>query len=119
MDIKINNTVLVADDEPDTCNFIKKILERRGFKVDVALDGVKAKEFLETKQFNKIFLDCSMPGLSGLELIKVARDKNPNAKIIIFSGYQAVDGKVADDLGADEFLQKPLSVEKIEEILGI
>jgi len=113
----IAKSILVADDEKDTCLFIKRILERRKYKVSLAYDGTEAQKLLEKNQFNFAFLDCSMPGLAGFELIKVVREKNPQAKVFIFSGYAAINDRLANDLGADEFLQKPLSVERIEEIL--
>lgn len=113
----IAKRILVADDEKDTCNFIKRILERRKYKVSLAYDGIEAQKLLENNEFNFVFLDCSMPGLAGFELIKFVREKSPQAKVFIFSGYAAINDRLANDLGADEFLQKPLSVEKIEEVL--
>ncbi|MBL7131376.1 MAG: response regulator [Candidatus Omnitrophica bacterium] len=113
----MSKTVLVADDERDTSDFLKRILERRGYKVSVSYDGVQAKKLLEKHSFDAVLLDCSMPGFTGLELIRFAKDKNPNTRFIIFSGYSAVDSRAASDLGADKFLQKPLTVEAIEEAL--
>ena len=118
MEHKINpKNILVADDLADTRDFIKKILERRGHKVFVACDGIKAKKLLEGHQYDIIFLDCSMPGLTGPELIQTAKEKSPAAKIIIFSGFPVVNDRLVDDLGADMFLQKPLTIEMIEKAL--
>lgn len=111
-------TILVADDEEDTCNFIKKILERKGHKVYIALDGIQAHKIIEDKIFDVALLDCSMPGLTGFELIKLIKETNPNTKIIIFSGYSAMDERLADDLGVEQFLQKPLTIEMIQEAIG-
>ena len=111
-------TILVADDEKDTSNFIKRILERRGHKVSVAYDGLNAKKLIENHNYEVVLLDCSMPGLTGPELIKFIREKNPKTNVIVFTGYAAIDGKLADDLGADKFLQKPLTVEMIEKAIG-
>ncbi|MDD5005338.1 MAG: response regulator [Candidatus Omnitrophica bacterium] len=112
-------TILVADDELEISSFLKKALERKRCVVSVASDGLKAKEILDTKSFDAVLLDCSMPGLTGPELIKVIRQKSPLAKIIIFSGYSAVDGKLAQDLGADGFMQKPLTIKMIEQMLKL
>lgn len=115
----IPKNILVADDERDTSDLIKRILERRGYKVAVAYDGLKARKLIEAHRYDAVLLDCSMPGLTGPELIRFIRDKDPQTKIIIFTGFSAVDGRLASDLGADKFLQKPLTVEAIEKALRV
>ena len=108
--------ILIAEDQKDSAEFLGRILKRRGFDIAVVNDGLSAKKLIISRQFDVILLDCSMPGLTGPELIQEARQHNPKAKVIIFTGYQAIDGKLADDLGADAFLQKPLKPEDIEKI---
>lgn len=115
--IGLYNNALIADDEQDTCDSLRKILERRGYRVMITLDGFEAKEILKRNEFNLIFLDCILPGMSGFDLIKFSREKNPEATIVVFTGHPEVDGRIAGDLGANTFLQKPLSVEMIENIL--
>ena len=115
----MSKKILVADDEKDISNFLKNILERKGCQVSVAYDGLEAKKMLEANTFDAVLLDCSMPELTGPELVKSVKEKSPKTKIIIFSGYSAVDGKLADDLGVDKFLQKPLTAQMIEEALEL
>jgi CheY-like chemotaxis protein len=112
-------TILVADDEIEIGAYLKKMLERRGCEVSTVTDGLEAEKILRVKNFDAVLLDCSMPGLTGPELVKGIRDRNPETKIIIFSGYSAVDGRLAEDLGADGFLEKPLDIKKIEEMLEL
>jgi len=111
--------ILVADDERDTANFLKSILERKGCEVSVVYDGLQAKSLLEANNYDAVLLDCSMPELTGPELVGSIRRKSPKTKIIIFSGLSAVDNKLAEDIGADKFFQKPLTKEMIEEALGV
>jgi len=108
--------ILIADDQKDTAEYMGRILKRRGHEVAVVNDGLEAKKLITSQEFDILFLDCSMPGMTGPELIQDARQHNPKAKVVIFTGYGAIDGKLADDLGADEFLQKPLKPEEIEKI---
>ena len=112
------NNVFIADDEVYICEFLKKILKRRGYAVTIASEGEEAKDILKHRTFDLIFIDHEIPGTTDFELIKVARQMNPEAKIIGFTGHSTVDGRIADDVGANLFLQKPLTLRKIEDILG-
>lgn len=116
--IGMYNNALVADDERAICDVIKKILEKRGYCVTTTHKGQQAEEILKRNEFNLIFLDYIMPGLKGCELIQLAREKNPEATIVVISGRPTADRRIADDLGANTFLQKPLSVGMIEDIVG-
>jgi DNA-binding response OmpR family regulator len=106
-------TVLVADDDKDITDAIKRILERKRYSISVVYDGFSAKDMLEKIIYDVVLLDCSMPGLTGVELIRFIREKNPATKIVIFTGF-SVDDKLVKDLGADSFLRKPISAEMIE-----
>lgn len=108
--------VLVADDEEDICLYLKRYLERRKFKVVVAFDGEQAKKLIEKDFFDFFLLDCSMPNLTGLELIQVARSKNPDAKIVLISGFPAVNNSVVQQLGGDCFINKPVNPEELDRI---
>ncbi len=109
--------ILIADDEKDCCDSFKNYFTKRGFSVHTAYDGLKAKELLETNQYAYIFLDCNMPGLSGVELIRVIQEKNPESKKIMISGYELINKDFAQDLGVDIFLKKPISLAEAEKII--
>ncbi len=108
--------VLVADDEKDVCLFLKKYLERRKFKVVPCFDGQEAKSLIEKELFDFFLLDCSMPNLTGLELIEDARRRNPQAKIVLISGFPAVNDSVVQKLGGDLFIHKPIQLSEIDHI---
>lgn len=108
---------LVADDERDVCLFLKRYLERKKLKVFPAFDGQEARDLIEKEPFDYFFLDCSMPNLTGLELIQAARSRNPKSKIILISAFPAVDDCIVQKLGGDAFLHKPIKLEEIETIL--
>lgn len=109
--------ILVADDEKGCCVFLEKYLARSGYIVDIAYDGLQAKNLLSEDKYDYIFFDCNMPGLSGIELIKVINEKNPGAKKIMISGYDLINEDFAKGLGVDAFLGKPIPLEDLEKIL--
>ncbi|MFH1691571.1 MAG: response regulator [Candidatus Omnitrophota bacterium] len=108
--------ILVADDEEDICLYLKRYLERKKFKVVVAFDGEQAKKLIEKDNFDYFLLDCSMPNLTGLELIQIARSRNPKAKIVLISGFPAVNDAIVRQLGGDCFINKPIKLEELDSL---
>ena len=109
--------ILVVDDEKESCQFFKQYLTKRGYSVDTAYDGLEAKDLLDKNTYDCIFFDCNMSGLTGIELIKVIKEKNPQAKKIMISGYDLINAEFAKDSGADIFLRKPFSLAAVWEIV--
>ena len=112
----VSKRVLVADDEEDICLYLTRYLERKKMKVLSAFDGAQAKKLIEGGSFDYFLLDCSMPDLTGLELIQEARGRNPKAKIILMSGFPAVNNDVVRELGGDLFIHKPIQLSEIDNI---
>ncbi len=110
-------SVLVADDEKDICLYLKRYLERKRMKVTTCLDGQEAKDLIEKHNFDYFLLDCSMPNITGLELISLARQRNPQSKIILISGFPSVNEAVIRQLGGDTFIHKPIQMAEIDSIL--
>jgi len=113
----MQKNILLADDEKEFCDFFKNYFLRKKYMIDVAYDGSEAKGLLENKIYNYIFFDCNMPELSGVELIKVMKEKNPEAKKIMISGYNLISEDFAKNLGIDVFLPKPFALEDAEKII--
>jgi len=109
--------ILVVDDEKECCQFFKQYLTKRGCSVDTAYDGLEAKGLLDVNRYDCIFFDCNMPELTGVELIKIIKEKNPQAKKVMISGYDLINEDFAKDSGVDIFLRKPFSLETIKEIV--
>jgi len=109
--------ILIVDDEKEHCDFFTEYLTSRGYSLDVAYDGLNAKYLLECNIYDVIFFDCNMPELSGVELIKIIREKNPEAKAVMISGYELINEDFAKDLKVDKFLSKPVSLQKLREII--
>jgi len=109
--------ILVVDDEKDCCDFFKKFLDKHGYSVDIAYNGLQAKHLIEKNQYQYIFFDCNMPEITGVELVRIIDELNPKAKKFMISGYDLIKEEFAKDLGVDEFLEKPILLETIQKLL--
>jgi len=107
--------ILVADDDKNIQFAFRKTFEKDGFEVVSAADGQEALEKLEAEQPALIFMDVSMPRTSGLEALEVMKEKGVNVPVIVITGYGTMQTAVkAVQLGAYEYLTKPLDVEQVK-----
>ena len=102
--------VLIVDDEVPVLRVVQAVLVRLGYEVTAIEDPVRARELLRTKEgeFDLLITDYSMPGMSGLELVRAARELKPDLPIIVATGY--LEGGLEADLaseGIPHILQKP------------
>jgi DNA-binding response OmpR family regulator len=104
--------ILVLDDEPSILLMIKKMLEKAGHEVDIALNGKEGMVLFENNRPDLLITDIIMPEKEGLETIFEVRRKYPELKIIAISGGGRIgpNGYLpgAKLLGADMVFQKPL-----------
>lgn len=105
--------VLVVDDERQIRRFLQTGLGGRGYDVVVAVDGVEALDKIATGQPDLVILDLGMPNLDGIEVLRRVREWS-NVPIIVLSVRDDDRGKVAAlDLGADDYLVKPFSMDEL------
>jgi two-component system nitrogen regulation response regulator NtrX len=110
----MNETILVVDDEESICHSLKAILADEGYQVLVAGSGEDAIKIVEEEMPQLILLDIWLPGMDGLETLKVIKKINPQMLVIIMSGHGTIETAVkATKLGAFDFIEKPLSLDKI------
>ena len=106
--------ILVIDDEVAVNNNIRKILARKGYNVDQAVTRGEALNKIQAKPYSVVLLDLKIPGVKGLELLKAVRDKNPETKVIIITGYASIETAVeAARIGAIDYLAKPFTPDEI------
>ena len=114
--------ILVFDDEPSILLMIKKMLERAGYEVEIALNGREGMELFEKGKPDLIVTDIIMPEKEGLETIIEIRKKHPDMKIIAISGGGRIgpDGYLpgAKLLGANMVFQKPLDQKEFIEAVA-
>ena len=107
-----SQTILVVEDEPDIRKLIQYNLAQERFKVLDAEDGEQALKILQREKPNLVILDLMLPGLSGLELCKILRERPQTAQLPILmltAKAGEADKVVGLELGADDYLAKPFS----------
>ncbi len=109
--------ILVIDDEVAVNNNIRKILVKNGYHVDQAVTKAEALEKIQARSYNLVLLDLKIPGVKGLELLKAVRDKNPEARVIIITGYASIETAVESARqGAVDYLPKPFTPDEIRTV---
>ena len=109
--------ILVIDDEVAVNNNIRKILVKNGYHVDQAVTKDEALDKIQDRPYKLILLDLKIPGVRGLELLNAIRDKNPEAKVIIITGYASIETAVESARqGAIDYLPKPFTPDEIRSV---
>lgn len=107
------HNILIVDDESGIRQSLKGVLEDEGYKVAEAESGEACLELLRKHTFDAIFLDIWLPGMDGLDTLQKIKDTDQSAAVIMISGHGTIETAVrATKLGAFDFLEKPLSLEK-------
>lgn len=106
--------ILVVDDEASILTTLKKTLSLEGYSVDVAGGFKPAKEKLEKCSYDIALFDVALPDGDGVELLEHARNSKNDVPVLMMSGHATVDAAVrATKLGATDFLEKPLSTDRL------
>ena len=104
---------MIVDDEPSIRTSLEGVLEDEGFKVICASDGHEALKTMEEDMPDLVLLDIWMPGIDGIETLKRMRELYPALQVVMISGHGTIETAVnATKLGAFDFIEKPLSLEK-------
>lgn len=106
--------VLVVDDELSMLRTLRSFLESRGYAVETAMGGLPAVELVRQRSFDLVVLDMMLPDQDGLETLKQIKTLDDNPSVLIMTGYGSIKTAIeALKSGADDFLQKPLSMEAL------
>ena len=106
--------ILIIEDEKELVTAIKKFLETEGFLVETAYTFYEAEDSLSTYIYDIIILDLTLPGGSGLDLIKLIKDMNRKAGLLIVSAKNSLDDKIMGlDMGADDYITKPFHLAEL------
>jgi two-component system nitrogen regulation response regulator NtrX len=106
--------ILIIDDEPGIRKTLAAILEDEQYQAVAAEDAIRGLEILEEEPADLVFLDVLLPRLGGLEALERIRKDWPNTEVVVISGHANVDMAVrAVKLGAFDFLEKPLSLDRV------
>ncbi len=109
----MNRTILVVDDEPNILTLVQFPLEREGYHVLTALNGMDALELFRTQTPDLVVLDLMLPSLSGLEVLRQLRQESNVPVMMLTARKEEVDRIVGLEMGADDYVVKPFSVREL------
>jgi two-component system, OmpR family, response regulator ResD len=109
MDIAPRGSVLVVDDEPTITEVVSRYLERAGYETHVAADGPGALQVAANARPDLVVLDLMMPGMDGLEVMRVLRERQQVLVILLTAKGEQADRIAGLRLGADDYVVKPFS----------
>jgi two-component system response regulator AtoC len=108
-------TVLIVDDERTLARAVKAFLGEAGYEAEVAGDGEKALDLLQSLRPDVVFADVRLPGMSGIDLLRRIREFDPAIPVIIMTAYGTIEGAVeAVKLGAFDYMKKPVDLEELK-----
>lgn len=107
------DSILIVDDERGIRETLSAVMEDEGFVADAVATGEECLRALEQRAYGCVLLDVWLPGIDGLETLKQLRAAGSEAAVVIISGHGNIETAVrATKLGAYDFIEKPLSIEK-------
>ena len=112
----MSEKVLLVDDEVEFLDTLSERMRNRGMEVATSSSGAEALKKVEQESFDVIILDLMMPGVDGLEALKVLKEKKPELQVILLTGHATIEkGIEAMKLGAMDFLEKPADLSQLTE----
>ncbi|MBI5788690.1 MAG: response regulator [Candidatus Schekmanbacteria bacterium] len=111
--------ILVVDDEESSRTGLSKILARSGYEVLTAGDGEEALGKVRGAACHLIITDMKMPKMGGIELLREVKKLQPEIGVIMVTAYGEVDSYLeAMNLGAFEYLNKPIKVDELKKVIS-
>jgi two-component system nitrogen regulation response regulator NtrX len=110
----MQKTIMIVDDEKSICQSLGSILADEGYEILTAGSGEEAIKVIEEEPPSLVILDIWLPGIDGIETLKMIKSRYPQIRVIMISGHGTIETAVkATKLGAFDFFEKPLSMEKV------
>jgi DNA-binding NtrC family response regulator len=115
---KTRINILVVDDERGLCAGVQEALKREGYAVDAVNDAPAALKLISQRLYNLVLTDMKMPGMSGLQLLKEAKEKSRDTLFILMTAFGTVESAVqAMKEGAYDYLSKPLDMQRLRALV--
>jgi two-component system, NtrC family, nitrogen regulation response regulator NtrX len=109
----MRESILVVDDEAGVRSSLAGILGDEGYQISTVDSGEAALEILEARRFDLVLLDVWLPKMDGVETLARVRTLDPDLPVVVISGHGSIETAVkAVRMGAQDFVEKPLSLEK-------
>ncbi|MDI6796726.1 MAG: response regulator [Desulfatibacillaceae bacterium] len=108
--------ILLVDDEERFLQTTKKLLEKKGIEAMTATGGEAALDILDTSIVHVVILDVKMPGMDGIETLRLIKSRHPLVEVIMLTGHATVESAV-DGLksGATDYVMKPCDINALIE----
>jgi len=111
-----NLKIVLVDDEKEFVMTLAERLQLRGIQTRATTDGEYALQLIEADPPQVVILDVMMPGLGGLEVLKLIKAQYPQIQVILLTGYGSTkEGITGMHLGAFDYMMKPVSIEELIE----
>jgi len=111
--------ILIVDDEEKILPRLYRIITKEGYIADTASDGIVAIEKIAANNYDIVLTDINMPNKNGFEIIEYIKNSNIDTLPLVFTGYASVDSAIrAIQLGAYDFIQKPIDAETLKIIIS-
>ena len=109
----MSESILIVDDERGIRETLSAVLRDEGFTAEAVASGEECLKAVGKRSYGCVLLDVWLPGINGLETLQQMRDMNSDAAVVIISGHGNIETAVrATKLGAFDFIEKPLSIER-------
>lgn len=110
--------ILVIDDDTTVCKSVERVLNNKGFDVDVAFNGHDGMAKFSSDKHDVVITDIMMPDINGMDIVEFVKHVNPNTSVSVITGFGSNENKIrANELNVTHFIEKPLSPQMIEDIV--
>lgn len=109
----MNASILVVDDEENIVEILRSNLEREGYSVIAAYDGIEAVELALQESPDLILLDCMLPGMDGFDVCRRIRRELSAPILMLTAKSEEIDKVLGLELGADDYITKPFSMREV------
>ncbi|NMC45098.1 MAG: GAF domain-containing protein [candidate division Zixibacteria bacterium] len=114
----IKERILIIDDEKRICDSLSALLTDSGYEVAAFQNSGEAADEIRTGRFDLILSDIKMPGLTGLDLLRLARTVDPQALVVLMTGYGSLESAIeAINQGVYDYLLKPVEFPQLELVI--
>lgn len=111
----VKRKVLIVDDNEELCKNMLDILELKGYDVAIAYDGYRAIEAVKKERFDVVVMDVNMPGMSGVDTLKILKQDSPAMAAILMTAF-ANDAFFKEGLKKEvdfKVIQKPVDIDQL------
>lgn len=106
--------ILLIEDNEILCQTISRHITNAGYTLDYTYDGKEGLKYIESHGYDLVILDCMLPSLNGIDLLKIIRQKGIHTSVIIITALSDVNDRVNGlDAGADDYLTKPFAMKEL------